>query len=137
MGGRAALLQWKSWNVRRFLCRSYAALGSHCPPSSFSRNLSLCHGEQLSRRLDLPKRCVRTVVQRVLDVRLDAGHPESSGKKEHERNGWCTNTPLDSLSAAQCARIAGGSRSDQDSRALLPRLAGSPHLRRLLAALVH
>ena len=76
MGRRASLLQRQGRHVRRLLRRRHADARRHRPSAASRRHLSRRHRQQLSRKLDLPGRRVRAVVQRVVDLRPRAGHPQ-------------------------------------------------------------
>ena len=82
MGCVASLFQWQSWHVGRLICRRHANARRHRPSSAPGGHLPDRYRQQLSRWLDLSRRRVRTMVQRILDFRLGARHadPQIAGR---------------------------------------------------------
>src|SRR5262249_15752457 len=130
-----AVFQWKSRHVWWFLCWSYADVGSHRPPASSGRNLPRSDREQLSRRMDLSGRRVRTMVQPVMDLGTRARHLQSQGTTQQqpdEGNVEAATIDLPALRSS-CFRI----RLDRRACSVFSRLAGSSQLRRLLEKVVN
>src|SRR5215467_435810 len=135
MGRSPALFQRESRHVWWLLCWSYADVGGHRPPATSRGNLPGSDSEQLPRRVDLSRRRVRTMVQRVMDLGTRARYVQSQGATQHqrdERNLEAATLGLPALRSS-CFRL----RLDCHACSLLSRLAGSSQLRRLLEKMVN
>ena len=115
-------------------------LAAIAPPSASGRHLPRRHRQQLPRELDLPGRRVRTVVQRVLDLRPRAGHVQSR-RPTQSTNALAAamSLPLTQLPAFS-TRPACHDRSPTSPATFAPYFLdwlATSHLRRLLEAVVH
>src|SRR5579859_4758976 len=68
MGGEAAIHKWKSRNVRRVVRWRDADACGDSQTTAPCWNLPDSDSSELSRRLDVPRRCLRTMVQRELVI---------------------------------------------------------------------
>ena len=119
-------LQRQGRHVRRLLRRSHADACLHRPSSASRRHLPRCHRQQLPRKLDLPGRRVRAVVQRVLDLRPRAGHLQPQCPPKHQRARRQHRPAPDAIPSLQHLRHADRRRPHPHPRALLSRLGQSP-----------
>src|SRR5579859_677362 len=128
MGGSAALHEWKSRNVWRVVRRSNAdACGNH---AAAALNGDLPDGDcvELSRKLDVPGRSVRTVVQPIVDFGACGEYGNAAVERIEDGNRRQEHAAAD--------RVSGDEDGCERARAVLPRLASASEFRRLLEAVV-
>ena len=127
VGGRAAVFEWQSGDVRRVLCGRDAVPCGDCQTAAPGGDLSCRDGVELSRRLDLPGRRIRTVVQRVVVQRTGAGYDAAALGERNE--------PIRRQQGAAAGFLPfDGGAFCGGHRAVLHGLAGASQLRQLLEA---
>src|SRR5437667_5060323 len=130
MGCSFAVFQREGGNVWRFLCWRDSNAGRHGTASAPGRNFSCRDRFQLSRWMDVPGRRLRTVVQRILDVRAGTKYSSTPCAEKYKRFALDGETAALQLS---------GSRTRHGRRLgiLFSGLAATSNLRRLLESMVH
>src|SRR5215472_10937598 len=103
MGRVAAVLERKGGNVWRVLRRSDAVSRSDCAPAASGGNLPHRHGLELSRWLDVPRRSIRAMVQRILDHGLSRKHNAPASRPYGGCFGWLEGSAATFLSGFGCA----------------------------------
>src|SRR5258708_5629679 len=98
MGGRAAVREWQGGNVWRLVRGSNAISGGHRQATAPCGHLPQCHRVELSRRLDVPGRRVRTMVQRVLEHGTSDEHDAAAGAIRAKNRGMGAETAGEHLS---------------------------------------